>query len=67
MIQNYNSKSWENMVLTQDDRVTIAICFNEKGWRGARLMKEFPSRWLNPSTVHRSFKKKGWQRTSKDS
>ena len=25
------------MVLTQDDRATFATCFNEKGWRGARL------------------------------
>ena len=31
MIQNYKSKSLENTVLTQDNRVTIAPWFNEKG------------------------------------
>ena len=45
------------MVLTQDDRATIATCFNEKGWRGARLMKEFPGRRWNWSTVNRFIKR----------
>ena len=46
------------MVLTQDDdRATIATCFNEKGWRGARLLKEFPGRRWNRSTVNRFIKR----------
>ncbi len=31
------------MVLTKAEKNVIEACFKEKGWRGARIMKEFPS------------------------
>ena len=45
MIQNYKSKSWENTVMTQDDKATIATCFNEKGKRITLSELVYAGRW----------------------
>ena len=45
------------MVLTQADRNVIEACFQEKGWRVARLVKEFPSRNWSRQAVNNLIKR----------
>ena len=32
------------MVLSTADKILIESCFKEKGWRGAKLLREFPGK-----------------------
>ena len=45
------------MVLTRDMKGTIRLCFEEKGWRGARLVKEFPNLEWNRQSINRFIQK----------
>ena len=45
------------MVLSQADKHVIEAVFKEKGWRGAKIIKEFPSKNWCKSSVNRLFKK----------
>ena len=39
------------MVLSEADKAIIVGCFEEKGWRGRRLCREFKSKQWNRRTV----------------
>ena len=43
--------------LTVDDCAVIKACFLNKGWRGKKICKEFPSKKWNVVTVNRLIKK----------
>lgn len=45
------------MVLTQADKCVIEALFKEKGWRGARFVKEFPSRKWNRQAINNVIRK----------
>ena len=45
------------MVLSNDDKSVIKACYLEKGWRGKRICKEFPSRNFNVRTVNHLIKR----------
>ena len=45
------------MVFSDSDRAVIEACFREKGWRGARIVKEFPGIFLSRHSVNRLVKK----------
>ena len=45
------------MVLTDEMRFTIKSCFEQKGWRGARLVAEFPSFNWTKESINRMIKK----------
>ena len=45
------------MVLSRADKIVIETLFKEKGWRGNRLIKEFPSKNLNKRTINHLIKK----------
>ena len=64
------------MVFSDSDRAVIETCFREKGWCGARIVKEFPRTQLSRQSVNRLVKKiedtsstsrqsgSGWPRTA---
>ena len=45
------------MVFSDSDRAVIEACFREKGWRGARIVKEFPVKKWSRQSVNRLVKK----------
>ena len=45
------------MVFSDSDRAVIEACFREKGWRGARIVKEFPGKKWSRQSVNRLVKK----------
>lgn len=45
------------MVFSKSDRDLIQVCFVEKGWRGARIVKEFPGKNWKRVAVNRIIKK----------
>lgn len=45
------------MVLTDEMRFTIKACFEQKGWRGARLVSEFPHFKWTKQSINRMIKK----------
>ena len=45
------------MVLSSADKAVIEACFKEKGWRGARIVREFPGKNWNYKTVNRLIQK----------
>ena len=49
--------SWEKMVFSDSDRAVIEACFREKGWCGARIVKEFPGKKWSRQSVNRLVKK----------
>ena len=44
------------MVFSDRDRAVIEACFREKGWRGARIVKEFPGKKWSRQSVNRLVK-----------
>ena len=48
--------SWE-MVFSDSDRTMIEVCFREKGWCGARIVKEFPGKKWSRQSIKRLLKK----------
>ena len=44
------------MVFSDNDRAVIEACFREKGWRGARIVKEFPGKKWSRQIVNRLVK-----------
>ena len=42
--------------LSADDRAIIKTCFQEKGWQGTRICKEFRDKKWNVVTVNRLIK-----------
>ena len=49
--------SWEKMVFSDSDRTMIEVCFREKGWCGARIVKEFPGKKWSRQSIKRLLKK----------
>ena len=45
------------MVFSDDDRAVIEACHLEKGWGARRILKEFPGRNWNLSSVSYQIKK----------
>ena len=45
------------MVFSDSDRAVIEACFREKGWRSARIVKEFPGKKWSRQSVNRLVKK----------
>ena len=45
------------MVFSSSDKDFIATCFTEKGWRGARIIKEFPGKKWPKSSVNKVINK----------
>ena len=45
------------MVLSSADKAVIEVSFKEKGWRGARIEREFPGKNWNYKTVNRLIQK----------
>ena len=45
------------MVFSDDDRAVIEVCHLEKGWGAMRILKEFPGRNWNLSSVSYQIKK----------
>ena len=45
------------MVFSESDRAVIEACFREKGWRGARIVKEFSGKKWSRQSVNRLVKK----------
>ena len=45
------------MVLTSKDRAVIERCFKEKGWRGRRIVREFPNSGWQHTSIDRVIKK----------
>ena len=45
------------MVLNNNDKAIISACFLEKGWCGARIVKEFPRKKWNRQTINRFIQK----------
>jgi hypothetical protein len=43
--------------LTTEDLCVIKVCFEQKGWRGARIVQEFPNKHWNCRTVDRTIKR----------
>ena len=41
------------MVLSKEDKAIIELLFKEKGWKGRRIAKEFPSKKWTQSTIDR--------------
>ena len=46
--------SWEKMVFSDSN---IEACFREKGWHGARIVKEFPGKKWSRQSINRLVKK----------
>ena len=44
-------------MFSDSDRAVIEACFREKGWRGARIVKEFPGKKWSRQSVNRLVKK----------
>ena len=45
------------MVFSDSDTAVIEACFREKGWRGARIVKEFPGKKWSRQSVNKLVKK----------
>ena len=45
------------MVLSSADKAVIEACFIEKGWKGAKIIREFPGKGWTKSSVNRLIKK----------
>ena len=45
------------MVLSSSDKAVIEACFIEKGWKGARIVREFPGKNWHKASVNRLIKK----------
>ena len=41
------------MVFSKEDKAVIKTLFEEKGWRGRRIVKEFPNKKWNPRSIDR--------------
>ena len=48
------------MVFSDSDRAVIEACFREKGWHGARIVKEFPgNKWSSVNKLVKKIKDTG--------
>ena len=45
------------MTLTKEDKAIIEILFKEKGWRGRKIVKKFPSKMWTRTSIDRLIRK----------
>lgn len=51
-----------NMVFSSSDKAIIETCFVEKGWRGSKIVQEFPGKKWRKRSVNKIIKRLGGNR-----